>query len=91
VMPLPGEAELLNITVAPAARGRGLGRQLLAQVCVGARAQGAERLFLEVRASNTPARTLYARDGFAEVGQRRAYYALPQGEREDAILMVKIL
>lgn len=91
LMPLPGEAELLNITVAPEARGRGLGRLLLAQVCAGAQARGAERLFLEVRASNTPARSLYMHDGFAELGLRRAYYALPEGGREDAILMVKNL
>lgn len=91
VMPLPGEAELLNITIAPEARGSGLGRQLLYQVCKAAQVQGAERMFLEVRASNTPARTLYARSGFAEVGLRRAYYAVPEGDREDAVLMAKDL
>lgn len=91
LMPLPGEAELLNITVAPEFRGNGLGRRLLDQVCAEAQARGAERLFLEVRASNTPAHTLYLRNGFIEVGLRRAYYALPGGGREDAILMAKTL
>ena len=91
LMPLPGEAELLNITVAPEFRGNGLGRRLLDQVCVEAQACGAERLFLEVRASNTPAHTLYLRNGFIEVGLRRAYYALPEGGREDAVLMAKTL
>lgn len=91
LMPLPGEAELLNITVAPEARGCGLGRRLLAQVCEDAQSQGAERLFLEVRTSNGPARKLYARNGFAEIGLRRAYYALSEGGREDAILMAKDL
>lgn len=91
LMPLPGEAELLNITVAPQARGRGLGRRLLEQVCAEARTRGAERLFLEVRASNTPARTLYTSNGFIELGLRRAYYAHPQGGREDAVLMAKTL
>lgn len=95
LMPLPGEVELLNITVAPEARGAGLGRQLLDHVCNQAREAGAERMFLEVRASNTPARTLYAHNGFAEVGLRRAYYAAARGDetnaREDAILMAKDL
>jgi len=91
LMPLPDEAELLNITVAPEARGSGLGRKLLDLVCSDAKGQGAQRMFLEVRASNTPARTLYAHSGFAEVGLRRAYYALPEGGREDAILMAKDL
>lgn len=91
VMPLPGEAELLNITVAPEARRSGLGKVLLARVCADARARGASRMFLEVRASNTPARTLYAHNGFTEVGLRRAYYAAEDGIREDAILMAKDL
>lgn len=91
VMPLPGEAELLNITIAPASQRQGWGRQLLQHVCAAAQAGGAERLFLEVRASNLPARTLYAKSGFAEVGLRRGYYACPTGEREDAVLMAKTL
>jgi [ribosomal protein S18]-alanine N-acetyltransferase len=91
VMPLPGEAELLNITIAPEARRTGLGRQLLEHVCADARALGAQRMFLEVRSSNTPARTLYAHNGFAEVGLRKAYYAAAEDGREDAILMAKDL
>jgi ribosomal-protein-alanine acetyltransferase len=91
VMPLPGEAELLNITVAPEARRSGLGQALLARVCADARARGESRMFLEVRASNTPARTLYTHSGFTEVGLRRAYYAAESGAREDAILMAKDL
>lgn len=91
VMPLPGEAELLNITVAPEVRRHGVGRQLLAHVFDTARAQGAERIFLEVRASNLPAREFYLRTGFAAVGLRKAYYAGQNNQREDAILMAKEL
>lgn len=91
LMPLPGEAELLNITVAPEARRGGLGRMLLERVCADAQAKGAQRMFLEVRVSNAPARALYARNGFAEVGLRRAYYAAEGGAREDAILMARDL
>lgn len=91
VMPLPGEAELLNITVAPEARRSGVGRQLLASVLDAARKQGAERMFLEVRASNMPARELYLRSGFVEVGVRKGYYACADNQREDAILMAKDL
>ena len=43
VMPLPGEAELLNITVAPEARRSGLGRMLLERVCADAQAGLADR------------------------------------------------
>ena len=81
------EAELLNITIAPTAQRRGLGRQLLSHLCEQVRAQGGQRLFLEVRASNAPARSLYVRQGFVETGLRRGYYACHDGTREDAILM----
>jgi ribosomal-protein-alanine N-acetyltransferase len=43
-------------------------------------------LWLEVRASNTRARALYRRRGFAEVGVRKAYYPAPV-RREDAVVM----
>lgn len=91
VMPLPGEAELLNITVAPGARRSGLGRQLLERVLGAAHEQGAERMFLEVRASNLAARALYGRCGFVEVGLRKGYYAGIDNQREDAVLMAKEL
>lgn len=91
VLPLPGEAELLNITVAPEVRRHGVGRELLAHVLNAARVEGAERIFLEVRASNLPARALYLRLGFAEVGLRKRYYAGTDNQREDAVLMAKEL
>ena len=43
-------------------------------------------LFLEVRVSNTAARTLYANAGFREIGVRRGYYPAHVG-REDAIVL----
>ena len=42
-------------------------------------------LFLEVRVSNTPARSLYKKMGFEEVGVRKKYYE----DTEDAIVMLK--
>lgn len=43
-------------------------------------------LTLEVRASNTPAISLYRKYGFSEVGRRKNYYTAPT---EDAILMTR--
>jgi [ribosomal protein S18]-alanine N-acetyltransferase len=40
--------------------------------------------YLEVRKSNTAARELYLRAGFAEIGRRSGYYSFPV---EDAIVM----
>jgi [ribosomal protein S18]-alanine N-acetyltransferase len=85
----PGEAQLLNLSVVPDARRRGLGRALLAQFLDDARRLGAEQVFLEVRVSNTPAIVLYEREGFQRVGRRTAYYpgATEEAPREDALVM----
>lgn len=61
-------APLLNIhdfAVAPAYRGRGIGRALLAAVEEVARAAGCCKITLEVLAGNAPAQALYAAAGFA--------------------------
>ena len=85
----PGEAQLLNLSVVPDARRRGLGRTLLAQFLDDARRLGAEQVFLEVRVSNTPAIVLYEREGFERIGRRTAYYpaAAAGAPREDALVM----
>ncbi|WP_200306808.1 GNAT family N-acetyltransferase, partial [Paracraurococcus ruber] len=70
-----GEAEILTLAVAPAARRQGLGARLMASALAGAAARGAAAMFLEVAAGNAAARALYAGLGFAEVGRRRRYYA----------------
>lgn len=87
VMPVLDEAELLNIVIAAPQQGRGLGRQLLNGLIQDLKQQGCLRLFLEVRASNIPARALYQRCGFRESGLRKNYYPGSDGQREHAILM----
>lgn len=81
------ETHLLNLTVAPGRRRGGLGRLLLQRVAAAARARGDGRLWLEVRASNAPARALYAAAGFRELGLRRGYYPADRLSREDAVVM----
>jgi ribosomal-protein-alanine N-acetyltransferase len=90
---MPGfeEMHLLNITVAAAHEGRGHARAMLAQLYALSVAHDAAALWLEVRESNARARALYLREGFAEAGRRRDYYPAPQGRREDAILMTRLL
>lgn len=77
------EGNLDNIAVAPEFRRQGVADALLSTLAGFARGHLA-RLFLEVRASNAPALSLYRKYGFAEVGRRKNYYDNP---REDAILM----
>lgn len=89
----PGEAQLLNLTVAAAVRRRGLGRQLLHRLLADAVGVGAEQCFLEVRESNHAAIALYLREGFAPVARRAGYYPPPAGvsRREDALVMQRPL
>lgn len=84
------EAHLLNITVLPEFRRRGLGRALLAHLCGLARDHGAGRMLLEVRAGNAAALALYQSFGFVRIGLRKGYYPAAAG-REDAIVMAKPL
>ena len=81
------ETHLLNLTVAPAFQRQGWARLLLDALVLWSRAQGAHWLWLEVRASNAPARDLYQSHGFRRVGERPRYYPAAKGGREDAIVM----
>jgi len=86
-----GEAELLTIAVHPDQRRSGLGGALVDAFVTEARARGGESAFLEVAASNTAARALYANCGFAPAGRRRGYYHRPDGTSEDALVLVRSL
>jgi [ribosomal protein S18]-alanine N-acetyltransferase len=78
------QSELGNVAVAPALRGAGIGRRLVAEAVERVRRRRSRELFLEVRASNASARHLYESMGFAVIGRRRAYYRKPI---EDALVM----
>ncbi len=81
------EAEVLTLAVSADHRRRGVARRLLAQGLDGARAAGAERVFLEVADDNGAAIALYAQAGFVKVGRRKAYYARVAGPAADALVM----
>ncbi len=81
-------ADLMTIATAPAVRGHGLGRVLLAELVRRAEADGAEALLLEVRADNEPAKRLYDRQGFEVISVRRRYY---QPGDVDALVMRRLL
>ena len=81
------EVHLLNITVAPEYQRQGWAPLMLQALGGWARAQGAQWLWLEVRASNQRAIDVYARHGFRRVGVRKGYYPAFENKREDAIVM----
>ncbi|MEE1109620.1 MAG: ribosomal protein S18-alanine N-acetyltransferase [Lachnospiraceae bacterium] len=81
---VPYEADILNITVRPEARRQGIATQLLGKISELSEPRGVTVIHLEVRESNTPARTLYEKLGFTVDGIRKNYYERP---RENAVLM----
>lgn len=85
------EAHLLNLTVAPAFQRQGWAHVLLDALALWARGQGAQWLWLEVRASNLRARQIYEANGFRRVGERKRYYPAIGTEREDAVVMSRPL
>lgn len=78
------EFQLNNMAVSVEWRRRGVGYALLETALRQARAQGAVRGVLDVRAANLAAQALYQSLGFRTVGVRKNYYYHPP---DDALLM----
>ncbi len=78
------EGHIGNIAVAPEERGKGIGSGLLDHMLNYMETMGIKRVFLEVRKSNTVAKTLYKKRGFRKIGVRKKYYK----NGEDAIVMM---
>lgn len=78
------EAHVTTFAVLPSWRRRGLGARLMLAVLQLANDLHASVATLEVRLSNTAARTLYQRFGFRPVGVRPRYYS---DNAEDALIM----
>ncbi|MGL1959144.1 MAG: ribosomal protein S18-alanine N-acetyltransferase [Colwellia sp.] len=82
------EATLMDICVYPQEQGKGYGNQLLTQFVTQAKAKGAIKIWLEVRAKNISAQMLYMNAGFIETDRRTGYYPSARGfGYEDAIVM----
>jgi RimJ/RimL family protein N-acetyltransferase len=78
----------LGLMVAKDARGRGVGRALLASAVEWARGSGVRKLELHVFPWNEPAIRLYERFGFEREGYRKAHYRrYGDGADVDAVLM----
>ena len=85
-------ADVMTIAVDPAHRGSGTGSALLEELHTRAVRTGADRMLLEVRADNEPARGLYDRRGYTELSRRRGYYRGVDGAPAvDALVLTKEL
>ena len=80
------ETDMMNVAVHPDFRRKGIAEALVKDLVENLKKMGSHCLTLEVRASNTPAITLYEKLGFTEIGRRKNYYRNP---REDALILRK--
>jgi [ribosomal protein S18]-alanine N-acetyltransferase len=78
-----GQWEIENVVVAAEFLRRGIANELVRNLVQRAENEAASAILLEVRESNLPARGLYEKHGFREVGRRQVYYRDPV---EDALL-----
>jgi len=78
------EAHVTTLAVHPDHRRKKIGERLLIQIIMEARKLGANRLTLEVRASNEAAQNLYYKYNFRRLGVRPRYY---QDNSEDAFIL----
>ena len=80
------ETDMMNVAVHPDHRRKGLAEALVMELEKALKDLGSHSLTLEVRESNEPARKLYEKLGFVQVGKRPRYYRNP---REDALILRK--
>ncbi len=82
------QADIQTIAVIETARRSGLGRVLMQQLIGQARQRGATDVFLEVRADNPGAKSLYRSLRFEQIAVRPKYY---QPDGVDAIVMKLVI
>lgn len=80
------ETEIITIGVAPSARGGGIAMALLGLMEIELNKNNVKKIFLEVSAENAPARALYEKMEYKQIGVRKKYY-----DGVDAVIMQKIL
>ena len=81
-----GETDMMNLAVHPDFRCQGIGSRLVDKLIEELKKKGSQRLSLEVRVSNEPAKRLYDELGFSEIAVRKRYYDHP---KEDALILRK--
>ena len=81
-----GESDMMNVAVHPDYRRQGIAENLCLDLVEALKEKGNHCLTLEVRASNDPAKALYEKLGFRQIGLRKNYYRNP---REDACILRK--
>lgn len=81
------DADIEGVVTKNAFLRKGIGKLLVKNALDEIKNKGIEKVFLEVRESNNPAKNLYESFGFKPVSVRKKYYI----DGENAIVMVKEL
>ena len=76
------ESDILTVAVEEKHRRKGYGVALLNALKDGLKSLGVNKIFLEVKSTNTPAISLYTKFGFAKISVRKNYY----GNNLDALI-----
>jgi len=82
------EAHITKFTVAPEYRRKGFGTLFMNFIFEQVLKENIQKIVLEVREMNYPARRLYEKMGFQIIGTRFGYYAKT---RENAVVMMRCL
>jgi L-amino acid N-acyltransferase YncA len=78
------------VYVHPDGRGRGLGRQLLGELCAESERRGLYKLTSRIFSDNLSSRAVHRAAGFEEVGIQRRHGQL-DGQWKDCVLVEKLL
>ena len=81
------DADIEGVVVKKEYRNKGIGALLISELEEKLKESKKEKIFLEVRLSNIPAKKLYEKMGFTIISQRKRYYS----DNEDAVVMAKEL
>jgi ribosomal-protein-alanine N-acetyltransferase len=85
VWTIEDEAHVGTVAVDKEFRRQGIAQKLISTAIQEAKDRGAQKVFLEVRAGNLPARALYQKLGVVDFDLRKKYYC---DNQEDAIIML---
>ncbi|MFZ6734667.1 ribosomal protein S18-alanine N-acetyltransferase [Undibacterium sp. Ji42W] len=91
VMPILDELHLLNFAVDLSYQGQGYAKLLMDKLFAYAKEYTFGSILLEVRRSNARAISVYEGAGFAAIGVRKGYYPAHDSQREDAIVMRRVV
>ena len=85
------EGEIIVIMIDPRFRQEGRATSLLNKLLTDLKSIGCKKIFLEVGINNKGAIALYAKNNFEQIGERKEYYSLKNGNKLNALVFQKVI